>query len=244
LTIDVAFFYLNPVPSFREIISDLIYLLYPEICYACDTEPPAKNQIFCTSCLYELPFTDHFENQENELLFHFAGRHKVSFGAALLYLHKKGMVHRMMNNLKYKKHRDIAEVLGNYFGKALLETEFVGELHYIVPVPIHYKKMKKRGFNQSELFANGISEVIKIPVMSDNLVKSKETSSQTGLNRTQRLENVHSTIEIKKPDMLHGKHILLVDDIITTGATLESCMMSLAEARDIKVAVGTMAITI
>jgi len=232
------------VASFRDIISDLIYLLYPEICYACNDFPPAKQQIFCTTCLYELPFTDHFINQENELLFHFAGRQKVSFGASLLYLNKQGMVHRLMNNLKYKKHQEIATVLGNYFGKALQKTDDLSEIDYIIPVPIYYKKLRKRGFNQSALFANGISEITGTTVLLDQIIKVKATNSQTGLNRTQRLENVQSTIEVRNPELLRGKHVLLVDDIITTGATLESCIISLVESTEVEISLGTMAITI
>lgn len=230
--------------SIRDIFSDLLYIIYPEFCYACDEDPPAKNQIFCTSCLYEMPFTDHFENQENELTFHLAGRQKVVFGASLLFLNKKGIVHNMMNNFKYKKHKEIGTILGNYFGKAFQKSTYFEQFDFIVPVPIYYKKKGKRGFNQSAIFAQGISETLGVPVLIDNLIKSRPTASQTGFNRTQRLRNVHNTIEVKDKDQLMGKKILLVDDIITTGATLESCMIKLTEETDVNISVGTIALTL
>ena len=226
-------------------ISDIINvgrLFFPELCVACRKEAPIKDEPFCLSCHLELPFTDHFSNPDNSFVKHFWGRVNINHGAALFDFKKEGMIQKMIHELKYRKKRDVGILLGNYMGKHMLESPFFTEIDMVIPVPISRIKQSKRGYNQSFLVAEGILKAAGWPIENNLLVKTKDTGSQTSRSRAQRLDNVSDSFKITNSEKIKGKHVLLVDDVITTGATLESCALMLLGHGAKEISCGTLAI--
>jgi len=231
------------MPVLQSCLDDLIFLFFPEYCVACSKAIPVESQLFCLDCLFHVPYTDHFTNAQNDFMLHFIGRQKLEFAAALFDMQKGGRVHHMLSKFKYKKRSDIGFALGEMYAEHYLASKSQTNFDCIIPVPMHYKKLRKRGFNQSEVFANGISKILDCPVNTSCLVKASQSESQTLKNRNQRLENVFESFVLKQEHQLQNKHVLLVDDIITTGATLEACIMRLYEIENIQISLGAIAIT-
>jgi len=183
--------------------------------------------------------TDHFEIKENDLVYRLSGRMEIEHGAALYNFIKSGRVQNAIHSLKYRDRPDIGFALGEQFGRRLTISEFFETPDYIIPIPLHYKKQKKeRGYNQSEQFANGISSIIKSKVNTSILIKHKEIDSQTRKGRADRFQNVLDSFKVVKPSKLEGKTILIVDDVMTTGATIEAAYTLLAPIRNIKIFIG------
>jgi len=226
-----------------SILSDLVFLFYPEYCVSCSDEVPVNEHIFCMNCLFHIPYTDHFKNPENDFMFHFLGRQKLEFAIALFQMQKGGRVHSMISKLKYKRRKDIGLAIGKMFGEQLVDSDKYSDIDYIIPVPLHKRKLRKRGYNQSEVFADGISSVTTCSVNTHCLIKISRTDSQTSKNRNQRLENVFDSYLLRDKELLENKHVLLVDDIVTTGATLEACILKLKEIPGIRISLGAIAIT-
>ncbi len=229
--------------ALQTILSDLVFLLYPEYCLACSVEVPVSQHAFCLDCLFHIPFTDHFDNYDNDFLLHFLGRQQLECGLAIFQLQKGGRVHDMLSKLKYRNRRDIGFTLGKMFGELFIQSNQYKEVDYIIPVPLHRLKKRKRGYNQSEVFAQGIATHISAEVNSSCLLKVRKSDSQTRKNRNQRLENVFDSFVLQNEELLINKHILLVDDIVTTGATLEACIMRLKVIEGIRISLGAIAIT-
>jgi len=229
--------------TIQAILSDFVFLFYPEYCVSCTVEVPAKEHLFCIDCLFHIPYTDHFENTDNDFIFHFLGRQKLEYATALFQMQKGGRVHTMISKLKYKRRKDIGFALGKMFAEQYVSSKHFTPFDLIIPVPLHKSKLKARGFNQSEVFANGIASIINCPVHTDCLIKNTSTDSQTSKNRNQRLENVFDSYLLRSTELLENKHILLVDDIVTTGATLEACVMRLKQVPGVRISLGAIAIT-
>ena len=220
----------------------LIKGLFPEVCAACEHELSHEN-LLCINCMYELPITDHLSMSPNRFTMHFLGRINLVHGAAFLEFYKEGMVQELLHKLKYRKKYYIGEFLGRMAGKKLLEPTLFQNINLIIPVPLHRRKQNIRGYNQSEAFAKGLSESTNIPYFTKILTKTTHTSSQTAKTRIERIENVASSFHVNYKENIEGKHILLVDDVITTGATLEACALSLL-ARYQKIKISMLAIAI
>lgn len=229
--------------SLRDIASDMHYILFPQLCILCDDALPARGHDLCVSCLHHVAYTDHFRNVDNNLVLHLAGRIPFERGAALLNMRKSGAVHDLLRRIKYHRQWSAAVALGKLYGEQMIQYQWIEDIDVIVPVPLHWRKLRKRGFNQSEKFAVGIQAVTGIAINTDVLIKNKYAESQTGMSRAQRVRNVSEGIMLTQMDQIAGKHILLVDDIITTGATLESCVLELSKAEDVRFSIATMAIT-
>ena len=212
--------------NFKDII-DISNLFFPQLCIACRKEAPVKDEPFCLSCHLELPFTDHFTNHENAFVKHFWGRVKIDHGAALFDFKKEGKVQKMIHDLKYRKKRDVGRLLGTFAAKQIEKSSIYNSFDMIIPVPISKIKKAKRGYNQSFLFAEGIQKYSQSPIEDNILLKTTDTGSQTSRTRAERLKNVSGSFDIRKEEIIKNKHILLVDDVITTGATLESCALLL-----------------
>ncbi len=229
--------------ALKSLFNDLIFLFFPEYCISCSDSVPIEDHVFCISCLFHIPYTDHFDNFDNDFIFHFIGRQNLEYAAALFQMQKGGRVHTMIAKLKYKRRQDIGFALGKIFGEFYKQSFFCDDCDYIIPVPLHSKKLKRRGYNQSEVFAKGIAEVLNCKVNTVCLQKTIRTDSQTSKNRNQRLENVFESFVLRNSELLENKHVLLVDDIITTGATLEACVMRLNQIPGIRISLGAIAIT-
>ncbi len=168
------------------------------------------------------------------------GRLPLEYGAALYWFRKEGLVQNLIHNIKYKGQKAGAVLAGNEFGKALIKTN-LNKPEVVIPVPLHKSKLRKRGFNQSYYFAKGIGKVLEIPVESQVLSRKRATSTQTRKSRLERWENVEHVFAIKNKEPVIGKHALLVDDVVTTGATLESCGIRLLDSGSQKISVGVIA---
>jgi ComF family protein len=207
----------------KDLLFDLFHTLFPDLCLACNKLPKSKGASFCVGCIHSMPYTEHFFIKENTVTNHFKGRIKLYHGAAILQFREGGIVQNMLHQLKYKGRREIGEVMGKIAGEKMSTSPLFIRPDIIIPVPVHIKKIKKRGYNQSTIFGLAVAESLGIPFRDDILVKSVETASQTGKSRTERVNNVSDVFEIKDAAALQTRHVLIVDDVITTGATLEAC---------------------
>jgi len=224
------------------LIDDFISLLFPRICAACGNSLWKQEETVCLSCEFHLPRTNFHLSLENLVSRLFWGRGNLESAAAYLYFNKGNKVQRLIHQLKYKGRRDIGIYFGRQYGQHLRYSPFFQTVQLIVPVPLHTKKLMQRGYNQSEQFAIGLGESMKIPVDPDAICRRKETETQTKKSRFRRWQNVADVFEVKDPGSLAMKHVLLVDDVITTGATLESCIRALSSIHGIRISVATIAV--
>jgi len=226
----------------RTLSKDLIDLIYPYRCVSCGTVDAIDKGVFCLSCALAVSYTNHFSVQSNELLYRLTGRVEVENGAALYEFIKSGSVQDAIHKLKYKKQSEIGVILGRQFGQRYKGSSVFTNADYIIPIPIHTKRLRTRGYNQSYMFAKGISEVTQIPIKKSVLTKSSAIQTQTKKSRSDRFNNVLTSFTMKNKDSLTGKTILLVDDVVTTGATLEAAISILSQVEDIKIQLGVIAL--
>ena len=222
-------------------IRGLVHLIYPKLCVACQDEPPLRDAPFCLTCHQDMYYTNHISERSNEFEEHFLGRIRLERGAAMFFYRKDTAIQNVMHEFKYKGNYDIGFKLGVAFGLSLKESGFMEGITAIVPVPMHWKKQKKRGYNQAEWFAKGISSTTRVEMFADLLEKIEETESQTRKGRQARVENVEQVFQLNSAYFPENEHILLVDDVLTTGATLEACAKTLDLNKN-KVSMVTLAI--
>jgi len=195
----------------------------------------------CTSCQYHLPINDHHLFRENELTKRLLGKATLYTGAAYLSFSQSSLVQAMVHKLKYRNGYTIGQHLGLCFGNRLQLSPFYLDVDMIVPVPLHRKKQKDRGYNQSEYIAAGIAEAMKLPLNAKDLIRIVHTDSQTQKSRLDRYENMEDAFQCTDPERFRGRHILLVDDVLTTGATITSAARTLIEQGDCKVSIAVLA---
>ncbi len=200
-----------------------------------------QENVICTKCLFHLPRTNFCFFQENPVFEIFKGRIDIFSATSFLFFNKGGKVQKLMHNLKYRGKKDVGIFLGTLLGRNLVKSPLFNTVDIVVPVPLHPLKRKKRGYNQSALIARGISDVLNIETIENNLIKIANTESQTKKKRFDRWENVKTSFIVKDKSVLKNKHILLVDDVITTGATIEACVTVLKELENVKVSVASVA---
>jgi ComF family protein len=222
-------------------IEDLFSLIYPKICVGCGNSLWKKEVVICHLCEYHLPKTNFHLDEDNPVALLFRGRAAVYSAASFLLFNKGSRVQALIHALKYKGRKDIGVYLGKIYGSLLREASLFRGVTMIIPVPLHKKKFMKRGFNQSERFAAGLGETMHLPVDVHNLVRIKATETQTRKSRFMRWENVAEIFTLKEPVKLSGQHVLLVDDVITTGATLESCISAFSEVPGIRISIASIA---
>jgi len=222
-------------------INDIVKLFYPENCYVCGK--PLKNveKMFCTNCLFNLPLTNNHLYPENKTTELFYGRAVINYGLSLFSYNKASEYKNLLYSLKYHKKTEIGFELGKFLGLAIKESPYITDIDAIVPVPLHLKKMKIRGYNQSAWIAKGISSILNISVDEKTLIRNTHTKTQTKKTRIERWENVKSVFDLSSQNF-EGKHIILVDDVITTGATIEACINAINEKAKVKITVATLAI--
>ena len=228
--------------AIRSVFDDLVALLYPNLCLACSENPPIRKEVICLSCQLQLPKTNFHLEKENPFMERFWGRMPLESGAALYYFVKGGRIQELLHQLKYEGKQEIGLKLGELYGRQLLESPFFKTVDVIVPVPLHPRKERLRGYNQAALFAQGIAETMQKPWLKNGLVRNVFTETQTQKSRAERLENVSEVFAVSDAKKLQGKHILLVDDVMTTGATLEACGAKLLAMPGTKLSLATIAI--
>jgi len=227
--------------SVRGYLADFISLIFPQLCVACQESLIANEELLCTNCLYNLPFTNFHLNANNIVASQFWGKVPVKAAYALYYFTKGGKVQNMMHQFKYNGMQQIGNLLGTIAGKQLNQNLIFKSADVIIPVPLHKKRLWKRGFNQSACFADGLAQKLNATVEIDNLVRVVATKTQTHKSRFARFENMKQVFEVSRPDWLINKHVLLVDDIVTTGSTLEACATELLKVPGLTLSIATIA---
>ncbi len=226
----------------EEHFHDFVNLMFPVHCEACEESLTKGENIVCLLCEYELPKTNFHRERDNKIEKIFWGRVKIERAAAFYFFHGKSKVQRLLHKLKYHGKKEIGFRLGELFGEAMLESGFAEEIDLIVPVPLHEKRKRQRGYNQSDYFAMGLSESLKIDWSPQVLRRAVYTNTQTKKSRFERWGNVGEVFELAQPEKITGKHLLLVDDVITTGSTIEGCAHTLLQAEGAKVSIAAIAV--
>ncbi len=231
----------NHFNSIHQLLESLINLFYPNLCVLCEFRTHSKEELFCMNCQYHVHPTGMYLYRDNEFTDHFQSRIDIVHGVALYYYVKGGRIQKAIELLKYKNRPEIGLRFGRFLGTLLHQIPEYQSIDLIVPVPLHPQKKLRRGYNQSHLFACGISDALKVGVDEFFLKRLFDTSSQTQHNRLERGINMQSAFELNCKDGRH-KHILLVDDIMTTGATLEACGRVIQNHSDTRISMATIAI--
>lgn len=222
---------------------DFVNLLYPAVCHICEAELVKHEELICTSCLHDLPVTKYHLDNDNPVKKVFYGRVKIEKATALLHFRKKSGVQHLIHALKYKGHPEIGNYLGRWLGEELKSISEFQDIDFVLPVPLHKLKLKERGYNQVEGFARELALVLNAEFIDDLLLKVNATQTQTLKDRISRWGKIEETLQLRNPERIIGKHVLLTDDLITTGATLEACAHKLLEIPGIRISIATMAIT-
>lgn len=216
------------------------YLFFPDSCVVCGVKLLSPEECICLGCISKLPKTNNFKEEGNAAEMLMAGRLPFERIASFCVYSKGGMLPPLVYRLKYHHKKEIGVLLGRIYGKDLKGSDFIRSVDVIVPVPLHPKKEKERGYNQAEMIAAGLSLATAIPMSTGNLIRSVYNPTQTKRTKTQRWENVKGVFSVKHPPEFEDKHILLVDDVITTGSTLEACGLALQECKNIKISIVTL----
>lgn len=211
-----------------DIADSLLDLFYPAFCEGCSNLLMHQEDTLCLHCAMKMPKTNFNHLQNNPAFEKFIGRDKIAHAAAFAYFTKDGLLQNLMHRLKYKNRKSVAEFLGRLFANDIAGLDWVKNVEVILPVPLHQQKENYRGFNQSFLLAKAIGEALSKPVTGNATTRIINTPSQTNLSRAERIENVKNAFTLKNPEIIKNKNIFLIDDIITTGATVESCAAALS----------------
>ncbi len=222
-------------------LKSLLHLLYPNLCVACNNQLHASERYLCMGCQLQLPETNDHLKLENGVEKTLWGRIPFERAFSFLFFNQRGTTQKLLHELKYKGNEELAVYLGEIYGQKIRKTAESHGINAIVAVPLHTSKLRKRGYNQSLAFANGISEVLAMENLSDFMVRVKATDTQTLKSRTERWQNVENIFEVNNTQIFENKHILLVDDVITTGATLESCAGAIVKNCNCRISVASIA---
>lgn len=224
-----------------KLLDDFISLFYPNICTGCNNPLVGGEHQICLNCLADLPVTGFEKIIDNPVAKIFWGRAEITYATAFCRFDKGGKLQHILHQLKYKGNKEVGQKLGAIYGFRLIQTSFYKEIDAIIPVPLHPKKERARGFNQSNEIGRGMAEAMGKPLITNNLIRDVHTESQTRKGRFERWENVSGIFEVRNETELAGKHLLLIDDVVTTGATLEACTQVLLKVKDVKVSIATLA---
>lgn len=221
----------------------LINLFFPKMCLGCNMILIANEKEICTTCRHQIPLTLHHLQSQNEITQRFYGRLPLEYATAMAYFHKTGIIQRMIHQLKYKGQQQVGTFLAEWYSDVIIQAHQTNHFDVIIPVPLHTKKLRKRGYNQLTSFCNALSKSLQIPVKTDILHRNIYTETQTKKTLLHRNEIQNSTFAVSFTTLDHNKHYLLVDDVITTGATLEMCGKALLQIPNTKLSIVCMAIS-
>lgn len=210
-------------------------MFFPKVCDGCRGILLQNENVFCTLCRHEMPLTQYHLDVKNEAVKKFYGKVDIQFASAFLYFNKKGMVQELIHNLKYKGHEEIGTALGNWYAEDLKEVSFEIPFDAVIPVPLHKRKFKERGYNQITTFGKAIAEGFDISFNENLLFRKVYSKTQSKKNLIGRSENIENIFDVEFTETDHNKHFLLVDDVLTTGATIEACSRALLKIPGAKV---------
>ena len=226
-----------------QLLKDFFQLFFPNLCVTCSRTLLNGEEIICAFCRHDLPIVGHKCLKNNKIAKVFYGRISIEEITSFLYFKKEGKVRELIHQLKYKGNQNIGTFLGNWFGKTLKEQNAFLEIDYIIPVPLHKKRLEERGYNQLTTFGKALSQTLNVEYLPSILARVSSAKTQTYKQRFERFSNKETSFLLLNKKILEGKHILLVDDVITTGATLEACCNELLKTSNLKISIVTMAFT-
>lgn len=221
----------------------LFNLFFPQVCLGCGSFIQSNENVICTFCRHELPLTNHHFEAENEIIKKFYGRIPIEFGVAMIYFHKKGIAQELIHNLKYRNHQEIGTMLGKWYAEDLKSLAIAKNFDFIIPVPLHKKRLKERGYNQVEEFGKAMSSILQVDYDDSILHRNFHSKTQTKKNFFGRTEIKKDLFDVTFSEAHHNKHFLLIDDVITSGATIEACARALLKIPDAKISIAAMAYT-
>jgi ComF family protein len=229
------------MPSLKNIFSATLHLFYPHVCTGCGSDLLEEKNLLCLHCINDLPHTNFAQYSNNPIEKIFWGRMPVTAAHSEFYFTKATLIQHLIHQLKYKSDTAIGFYLGEIMGNTLLTSGRFSNIDYLIPLPLYPDKERKRGYNQAAIICNGMSATMNIPVLTQNILRQRFTATQTLKHRTERWENVAGSFIIKNAAALRGKNVLLVDDVITTGATLEACGSILVQVEGLQLFIASLA---
>ncbi|WP_432672272.1 ComF family protein [Flavobacterium sp. SM2513] len=224
-------------------MKSIFNLFFPPACLGCDRFLLQNETVICTQCRHDIPLTNQHLHFENEAMTKFYGRLPLEHVSALMYFHKKGMVQELIHNLKYRGHQEVGTLFGNWYGTELQSCESLQSVDAIIPIPLHRKKLEKRGYNQVTTFGEALSQQLNCPFEEAVLERTHYNKTQTFKNLLGRNEIKSHTFQAHFNETHHNKHFLIIDDVITTGATLEAAGKALLEIPGAKISIVCMAMS-
>ncbi len=228
--------------TLRTPLTRMLSLLYPNLCLACQQAPQLSDSVLCLRCQYHLKPTNFHLQHPNPVLERFLGRIPIEHACTGFIFNKGSALQQLVHQLKYANQQQVGIELGQQCGQLLKETAPYKDIDGIIPVPLHPKKLRQRGYNQATCFAQGLAEVLQKPCWENYLYRARYTATQTKKTRLERLTNVEAAFALQNSPALENKHILLVDDVITTGATLEACAKQLLTIKGVRVSIAAIAL--
>lgn len=230
------------IKSLSSLWSGMLHFIYPSLCEGCGKTLLSQEEVLCIECVALLPLTMYHRIAENQTAQRFAGRISFQNATSLAYYTKDGLLQYLLQQFKYRGNKRVGLFLGKKLGITLKKANWSAGIDIVVPVPLHTKKTKSRGYNQSEIIAQKVAEVLNVSIESQNLIRIKNTDTQTSKSRAERAENMKNAFLVKESSAFAGKHILLLDDVLTTGATIEGCVAALSTVAGIKISIATIGI--
>ena len=227
----------------QTLAKNFVSLFYPDLCAICREPLVEDEKYFCFACFLKLPKTNYHFIPENPAIERLAGKVNLVKASSYLYYNKGGIAQKLIAEIKYRGNPDLGEWFGTYLAKDMVSSDFFKGIDYLVPVPLHRAKEKKRGFNQAEKIAVGIAKITKIPLVTKNVFREKANISQTRKGIFDRWKNTQNLFQVKDAELFNKKHVLLIDDVLTTGATLEALAQCLLKSQNISISILTLAVT-
>jgi len=226
----------------KSVFTDFLNLLFPNLCIVCGENLHKHEQQLCINCRHGIPKTNYHLESNNPIEKRFWGKVPIHRGTAFFFFQKGSPYQKILHHLKYKGNQEIGELLGKFAAEELQNSVDFSTIDVIIPVPLHPKKQKIRGYNQSECIGNGLSKILEKPIDTNSLIRIRENTTQTKKTVFERYENTEGIFILQNQNNLTGKHVLLVDDVLTTGSTLEACVRALSKIEGIKVSIFTLAV--
>jgi competence protein ComFC len=226
-----------------KFLKDFFRIFYPDLCANCENQLEKNENTICTFCRHDLPLTNFTNYSENKIAKTFYGRIIIEKANTLLFYRKEGITKKLIHELKYKGNEEIGSFFGNWLGEILKQNNEFSDINLIVPVPLHPKKLKQRGYNQVSKFGEKLSYHLNKPFLENVLLRTSTSKTQTFKARFERFNNNDTKFQSNNTSSFKNKHILLIDDVITTGATIESCARELQKTEGVKISILTMAYT-
>jgi ComF family protein len=221
----------------------VINLFFPEVCAGCNALLLSDEKVICTGCRHNIPLTNHHLNLKNEAFGKFYGKLPVEFVSTMCYFHKKGIVQEMIHKLKYKGREEIGDVIGHWYAEDLKALQSTNDIDEIIPVPLHKKRLRERGYNQVTAFGKALSAGMGIPYNEDLLIRNGYSKTQTKKDLSGRSMASQSIFDVVFTENDNNKHFLLIDDVLTTGSTLEACGRALMKIPGVKISIVCMAMS-